>query len=113
VWSLDATTLAPEGAHAVPAPVRALAVAPDGGDAFVLAGRAALFRLGPADGAAAPFAVLPDQAFGLAATDARVFTVDVFGDAVWSLDRHSGRRLRSIPTGRRPLGLALAGAGPP
>jgi hypothetical protein len=76
-------------------------------------GRAALLRLGAADGSAAPFAVLRDQAFGLAATDARVFTLDAFGDAVWSLDRHSGRLLRTIPTGRSPLGLALAGAGTP
>ena len=111
VWDLDAATLAPEAEHAVPYPPRALAATPDGGDAFVLAGRATLLRLAPAGGPAVPFATLPDAAFGLAATDDRVFTLDVFGDRLWSLDRARGRSLRSIPTGRSPLGLALAAAG--
>ena len=111
VWGLDATTLAPEGEHAVPSPPRALAATPDGGAAFVLAGRATLLRLAPAGGPAVPFATLPDAAFGLAATDDRVFTLDVFGDRLWSLDRARGRSLRSLPTGRSPLGLALAAAG--
>ena len=92
----------------MPYPPRALAVTPDGDDAFVLAGRAALLRLGPAGGPAVPFATLPDVAFGLAATDDRVFTLDVFGDRVWSLDRTRRPVLRTIPTGRSPLGLALA-----
>ena len=113
MWGLDATTLAPEGEHAVPYPVRALAATPDGADAFVLAGRAALLRLGPEGGPAVPFATLPDRAVGLAATDDRVFTLDIFGDRVWSLDRTHGRGLRTIPTGRSPLGLALADAGRP
>jgi hypothetical protein len=93
--------------------VRALAATPDGGDAFVLAGPAALLRLAPAGGPARPFATLPDTAFGLAATDDQVFTLDVFGDRVWSLDRTRGRVLRTIPTGRGPLGLALAESGRP
>jgi hypothetical protein len=113
VWGLDATTLAPVGEHAVPYPVRALAATPDGGDAFVLAGRDALLRLGPAGGPARPFATLPDRAFGLAATDDQVFTLDVFGGRLWSLDRTHGRGLRTIPTGRSPLGLALAASGHP
>jgi hypothetical protein len=108
VWGLDATTLAPTGEHAVPYPPRALAATPDGDDAFVLAGHAALLRLGPAGGPAVPFATLPDRAVGLAATDGQVFTLDSFGDRVWSLDRARGRVLRTIPTGRSPLGLALA-----
>jgi hypothetical protein len=109
VWSLDATTLVPEEEHAVPYPVRALAATPDGGDAYVLAGRAAVLRLAPAGGPARPFATLPDWAVGLAATDDQVFTLDAFGDRVWCLDRARGRVLRTIPTGRGPLGLALAG----
>ena len=108
MWGLDAATLAPEGEHAIPYPPRALAVTPDGGDAFVLAGRAAVFRLATAGGPARPFATLPDRAFGLAATDDQVFTLDVFGDRVWCLDRARGRVLRTIPTGRSPLGLVLA-----
>jgi hypothetical protein len=109
VCRLDAATLAPAGEHAVPYPVRALAATPDGDDAFVLAGHAALLRLGPARGPAVPFATLPDRAVGLAATDGQVFTLDSFGDRVWGLDRARGRALRTIPTGRGPLGLALAG----
>jgi hypothetical protein len=111
VWGLDATTLASEGEHAVPYLVRALAATPDGTDAFVLAGRASLFRFAPAGGPAAPFATLPDPAFGLAATDDRVFTVDVFGDRVWVLDRQRGAVVRAVATGRGPVGLALAGDG--
>lgn len=107
VWDLDAATLTPAAEHAVPYPPRALAATPDGGDAFVLAGRATVLRLLPAGGPVHPFATLPDQAFGLAATDDQVFTLDVFGDRVWSLDRTRGRLLRTIPTGRSPLGLAL------
>jgi hypothetical protein len=58
--------------------------------------------------AARPFATLPDWAIGLAATDDQVFTLDVFGDRLWGLDRVRGRVLRTIPTGRSPLGLVLA-----
>jgi len=111
VRALDGTTLAPEGEHTVPYPPRALAATPDGGDAFVLAGRAALLRLDPAGGPARLFATLPDRAVGLAATDDQVFTLDPFGDRVWRLDRTRGRPLRAIPTGRSPLGLVLAPAG--
>ena len=111
VRGLDAATLTPEGEHAVPYPPRALAATPDGGDAFVLAGRATILRLAPAGGRVVPFATLPDAAVGLAATDDQVFTLDVFGDRVWGLDRARGRGLRTIPTGRSPLGLALAPAG--
>ena len=92
----------------MPAHVRALAATSDGADAFVLAGRASLFRLGPAGGPAAPFATLPDPAFGLAATDDRVFTLDVFGDRVWALDRRRGALVQAVATGRGPIGLVLA-----
>ena len=96
----------------MPAPVRALAVTPDGGDAFVLGGRArpgAVLRLAPSGGPALPFATLPGAAAGLAATDARVFTLDVFGDRVWALDRRRGAVVQAVATGRGPVGLVLAG----
>jgi hypothetical protein len=109
VWGLDAATLAPDGEHAVPYPVRALAATPDGDDAFVLAGRAALLRLALPGGPAVPFATLPDPAFGLAATDDRVFTLDLFGDRVWALDRRRGAVVQAVATGRGPTGLVLAG----
>src|SRR5262249_61655204 len=92
VWALDAPTLAPEGEHAVPAPVHALAATPDGGDAFVLAGRDTLLRLGPRGGPAVPFATLPDIAFRLAATDDPGFALDVFRGPGWGPDRHRAAR---------------------
>jgi hypothetical protein len=57
--------------------------------------------------------VVPYPPRALAATPDGGFTLDVFGDRVWSLDRTRGRGLRTIPTGRSPLGLALAAAGRP
>ena len=110
VRELDAATLAPAGDHAVPFPVRALAATPDGGDAFVLAGHAAVLRLQPGGGPAAPFAVLPDAAMGLAATDARVYTAGVFRDRVWGLDRRRGALVQALPTGRHPLGIVACGS---
>jgi hypothetical protein len=111
VWGLNATTLAPDVVDAVPHPVRALAVTPDGEDAFVLAGRAVVLRLPPGDGPATPFAVLPDLSMGLAATDERLYTLDVFGDRMWGLDRRRGTLVQTIPTGRRPLDLATSETG--
>jgi hypothetical protein len=113
VRELDATTLAADGDHAVPYPVRALAATPDGGDAFVLAGRADVLRLRPGGGPAAPLAVLPDVAMSLAATDARVYTLGVFRDRVWGLDRRRGALVQTIPTGRHPLGIAIGGSARP
>ena len=111
VQELEATTLAADGEHTVPYPVRALAATPDGGDAFVLAGPATVFRLRPGGGPAAPFAVLPDVAIGLAATDARVYAVGVFRDRVWGLHRRRGDLVQALPTGRNPLGIAVGGGG--
>ena len=105
---LHATEARPGSDVAMSAPPCALAVTPDGGAAFVLAGPAVLLRLDPARGAARPFATLPDRTFGLAATDDQVLTLDTFGDQVWSLSRTGGRVLRTRPTGRSPLGLVLA-----
>jgi hypothetical protein len=34
-----------------------------------------------------------------------------FGDEVWALDRRDGRRLQTIPTGRRPIGVTVGNAG--
>jgi hypothetical protein len=109
VRELDAATLAAEGDHAVPYPMRALAATPDGGTAFVLAGTAAVLRLRPGGGPVAPFAVLPDVAMGLAATDARVYTVGVFRDRVWGLDRRRGDLVQALPTGRHPVGITVGG----
>ena len=109
MWGLDAATLAPEAEHAVGHPVRALAVTPDGDDAFALAGSAAVLRLAPAGGPAAWVTTLPGAALGLAATDDRLFTVDALGDRVWGLDRRRGALAQTLATGRGPTGLVLVG----
>jgi hypothetical protein len=109
VWGLDAASLAPEAEHAVPAPVRALAVTPDGDDAFVLADLATVLRLAPGGGPAARLTALPGPALGLAATDDRLYALDALGDRVWGLDRRRGTVVQTLATGRGPTGLVLAG----
>ena len=109
MWGLDATTLAPEAEHTVGHPVRALAVTPDGDDAFALAGFAAVLRLAPAGGPAVWVTTLPGAALGLAATDDRLYTLDVLGDRVWGLDRRRGALVQTSATGRGPTGIVLVG----
>ena len=109
VWGLDATTLAPEAEHAVAHPVRAIAVTPDGDEAFVLTGLAAVLRLAPAGGPAVWVTTLPELALGLVATDERLYTLDVLSDRLWGLDRRHGAVVQTLATGRRPIGLVLAG----
>jgi hypothetical protein len=110
VWGLDAATLGPDTAHDVAHRVRAIAVTPDGDDVFVLAGRDTLVRLMPGGGPATTFATLPDLTVGLAASDAGLATLDVFGDRIWMLDRYHGGLVQTIPTGRRPVAIVSARA---
>jgi hypothetical protein len=49
------------------------------------------------------------MALGLVATDERLYTLDVLGDRVWALDRRRGALVQTLTTGRRPIGLVLAG----
>ena len=109
VWDLEATALAPVAEHTMGHPVRALAVTPDGDDAFALAGFAAVLRLAPAGGPAAWVTTLPGAALGLAATDERLYTVDALGDRVWGLDRRRGALAQTLATGRGPTGIVLVG----
>jgi hypothetical protein len=94
---------------AEPLPRRALLLGGDGDDAFALAGLSTVLRLGPAGGPAGRVAAVPGPALGLAATDGRLYTLDVLGDRVWSLDRRRGALVQTLATGRRPIGLVLAG----
>jgi hypothetical protein len=109
VWGLDATTLIQEASATVSHPVRALAVTPDGEDAFALTEPPAVHRLAPAGGPPAWTTSLPGPALGLAATDDRVFTVDAYGDRVWGLDRRRGAVVQRLATGRGPTGVVLSG----
>ena len=113
VWGLDATTLAPEAASTVSHPIRALAVTPDGDDAFVLTDPASVLRLAPAGGQMLGTTALPEVVLGLAATDDRLYTLDARGDRVWGLDRRRGALVQTLATGRGPTGLVLAGGSTP
>jgi hypothetical protein len=109
VWGLDATTLAPEAEYAVAHPVRALAVTPDGDDAFALTGPGTVRRLAPAGGPPGWATAVPAPALGLAATDDRLYTVGPLADRVWALDRRGGALVQTLAVGRGPVGLALSG----
>jgi hypothetical protein len=110
IWGLDATTLTPEASSTVSHPVRALAVTPDGDDAFALTEPSTILRLAAAGGPAVWAASLPGLALGLAATDDRVYTLDAYGDRIWGLDRRRGALVQTLATGRGPTGLVLAGS---
>ena len=47
---------------------------------------------------------------GLAATDARLYSLGVFQDRAWGLDRRRGALVQTLPTGRGPLGIVACGS---
>jgi hypothetical protein len=89
----------------------ALAVAPDGGTAYILLapapGRARLAPLALAGGPAPPTLDLPRPAVTLAVTPERVYVPDPVGHAVWAVDRRAGRLVQALPAGRVPMSIAL------
>ena len=107
---LDPLTLLPERDYALPAPVCALAVAPDADAAYALdaAGRRALVRIDLRTGTARRLAALPGAGAALAVTRERVYVADGRG-AVWALDARGGALVRTLAVGRGPIGLALSG----
>jgi hypothetical protein len=106
----DPITLRLERDHALPAPVRALAIAPDADAAYALdaAGRRALVRIDLRTGAGHRLAALPGAGAALAVTRERVYAADGRG-AVWALDARGGALVRTLAVGRGPIGLALSG----
>ena len=86
-----------------------LAVAPDGGRAYLLL-EATVRTLDLATGADRLLARLPERALGLAVTRDRVYAVGPDGPGVWALRRRDGRLLATLPVGRGPVALALSGA---
>ena len=86
-----------------------LAVAPDGGRAYLLL-EATVRALDLATGADRLLARLPERALGLAVTRDRVYAVGPDGPGVWALRRRDGRLLATLPVGRGPVALALSGA---
>ena len=108
---LDPATLADESELLLPAWPSALAVAPDGGRAYGLTpGGGFLMDLDLGRGVEARHAELPGRGTRLAVGERWVYVADTAGDEVWQLDRGDGRLARSIPVGRRPIGLALGPA---
>ena len=108
--AFDPLTLAPEGDLPLPAPPGRVALAPDGAAAYALtAFGTVLLRLDPAAGTVTRLAELPGRAITLAVTRDRIYVPNPYGSEVWALDRRSGRLARTIPVGRGPLGVALAG----
>jgi len=92
-----------------------LTVAPDGDRADALAGRdpsgggAPGLQLDLPAGAAGPWLTLPAGGRGRAVTRDRVYVVDPAHDRLWALRRRTGRLERSVPVGRRPVGIAVGG----
>ena len=109
--ALDPSTLLPEHEHALPHPVRALAVAPDGDAAYALdaAGRRAVVRVDLRTGTTRRLAALPGAGAALAVTRERVYVADGRG-AVWAIDARSGALVGTLAVGRGPIGLALSGS---
>ena len=111
-WDLldvDPVTLAVEAIHLLPQPPRWFAVAPDGEHAYGLAGWVNVLHVNLIDGTVGRLTQLPDMGFGLVVGQERVYVADLFGDAVWDIDRRDGRLRRHISVGHRPLGLAMEG----
>ena len=111
---LDPEGLAVASDRAVAGPLRRLAVAPDGRQAYAFAPAgdpalgSALVAVDLATGATANLGKrVPGQGLaGLAVTDERVYVPLPDGAEVWVGDRQ-GRPLGVVPVGRRPFAIAL------
>ena len=119
VVGLHSATLDPESRQTVAPPATAprwLAVAPNGERAFALAptggvlSASALIEIDLPTGSARPLAVLPAEGLGLSVSDEAVYVPHPEGNAIWLVDRCRGGRVTTIPVGRRPVGIASAGA---
>jgi len=103
-----------EAVYPVAAPPRALAVAPDGQHAYLLAAldgpRSVLTHVDLASGATRRLATVPGLSLDLAVTGDRIYLPRADDNVLLVLDRQHGRVVGTIPVGRRPVGLTL-GAG--
>jgi hypothetical protein len=104
-----------EAVYPIAAPTRALAVAPDGRGAYLLAAldgpRGVLTHVDLATGATRRLATVPGLILDVAVTDDRIYLPQADRDALLALDRRGGRVMATIPVGRRPLGVTLGSSG--
>jgi hypothetical protein len=104
-----------EAVFPVTAPPRAVAVAPDGRHAYLLATldgpRSVLEEVDLSTGAARRLATVPGLSLGIAVVGDRIYVPRSDGAALLVLDRQRGRAVGTIPVGRRPLGLTLGSSG--
>ena len=116
VVGLDPLTLAPESEHGLAVAPLWFALAPDGDRGYALsggdtsAGGRALLQLDLASGATRPLTAVPGRARELVASRDRLYALDAHGDRLWAFDRHTGRVVRTVPVGRRPIALTLEGS---
>ena len=71
--------------------------------------RSLLTHVDLATGATRRLATVAGQSLDVAVTDDRIYLPWSDGDALVVLDRERGRVVETIPVGRRPIGLTLAG----
>jgi hypothetical protein len=108
--------LEPAAAWALPREPLWLAVAPDGVQAYALAGPhgagpdTALLAVDLRGGAVRTLRRLPGAAAGVVVTERRLYVANSEGSEVWVLDRDTGRPLNPIRVGRHPVWLAPAAA---
>jgi DNA-binding beta-propeller fold protein YncE len=111
VLRLDPVTLDVEGEYRLPSRPVALAVAPDGEQAYALtADGLALTRVDLRTGAQQRLAWLRDTGTALAVDDARVYVPNAWGDEVWVYDRRSARPLPPVRVGHYPVAVAVGGS---
>jgi hypothetical protein len=118
VLGLDPLTLAPDCEHGLAVAPLWLALAPDGDRGYALTdgdtsvGGRALLELDLASGTTRPLPDPPGPARSLVATRVHLYALDAQGNRLWAFDRRSGRLVRTIPVGRRPIALTHDGSGP-
>jgi hypothetical protein len=114
---LDPATLTPEAVYPLPHPPQPqarFAVAPEGGQAYVLAGHdagsggAALLQVDLVSGSASRYVALPGAGVELAVTERSIFVTNPGGGGIWVIDRRERRIVRAVPVGKRPLAVAAA-----
>jgi hypothetical protein len=114
---LNSATLDVDRTHSIRYPLRWPTLAPDGRYLYATTGLGSLVtgstivEVDLSTGNLSVLAQVPGWTHsGLAVTQGRLYVPDVEGNRLTVLERRTGRILRSIPTGRHPLGIAVASA---